>query len=118
MNPAQFKVYKALYDRRNEPVSPTIADIGRIIGSKSKSAIWGRLEGLEKGGYIKIDRGGCGRRNEYHLTSKRPAGFGHALDGFMVRDASGRFDPSSFRYFRLTPAHEPVCITIEERAIG
>lgn len=118
MSPAELKVYELLYDRRNEAVSPTIAELCQSAECNSKSHIWRRLEGLEKRGYIKIERGGRGRRNAYRLTTKRPAGYGETISGFMVKDASGRFDPSSFRHFKLTPRHLPVTITIEERQLG
>lgn len=75
MTPAELELYKVLFEWRNEPCSPTIKEMCTAVGTNSKSYVCMRIEGLERRGYITVERGGSGRRNVIRLTEKRPVGF-------------------------------------------
>jgi biotin operon repressor len=114
MSPREAKLYELLYSRRADPVSPTISDICRELENKSRSSVWAQLQMLEKAGYISIDRRGGGRRNIIRLTSKRPPGFGHVMEGYMIQTRSGVLLVNSFTKLPGA-ARVPVTLTIEEK---
>ena len=96
MNRPQAKLYRAIWERRHDPVSPTIEELRKAVGLASKSTVWKSLQTLNDDGWICIERSGRGKkRNHISLTGRRPDGFGEIFEGYMHRDASGHL-PATF----------------------
>jgi hypothetical protein len=75
MSPREADLYRLLYERRSDPVSPTISEMCEALGINSRSALHRWLSNIEELGFIAIERRGHGKRNVVRLTQKRPAGF-------------------------------------------
>lgn len=115
MSPHEEKLYRVLFEKRNEPVSPTIQELMEATGRKSKSGVWQKLQSLEKCGYITIERRGQGSRNIITLTRRRPAGYGRVMEGWcqitgderchhiaIIPAVEGAEPPSGWQHVRLT----------------
>lgn len=139
MTPQQVALYRHLWERRNDPVSPTYDEMRRFLGLASKSGVLRILTALVRMGYVaRIP----GRARTVHITGKLPPGFVPTLalttrqhqmwavktrtdaHGEIIQPLSCRFSPTEAETWQrehyanraaIESSVVPVIVTIEEK---
>lgn len=91
MTEQQLRLYRLLWQRRHDPVSPTFEELRLALGMSSKQGIYRLVNALEEQGLVQRLRH---RARTLSLTSKFPPGFAqqvHEMWGYETdrRDLPG-----------------------------